>query len=536
MRTFNYSTNKKIRDTNYSEAFNIKELSLMDIKFLKEAAFGSGKAPFIVKKLAIVISKRLGINITPSLLGIPYRNSEGKFIGFLCGVGNRAIQFNFFKIQSDVLHSIDIFQKQDDLIPDRTVNLMGFNIIQVLPLVIDAISGEYNQYDESVTDCEKDNLTEARRKVKDMVIIWLNNSPDIITDITQGKSLEYKKLIPEFHKYIKQAFGSNKSDTSEGSLQWNINQAINTGQVNGLNSSQFNVPTVSVERGRKNDLEDLSPELLALYNEIMDPAKSSMQIFEDIEDATSQLIKTTKDNHHNSEIPGMFIHGKAGVGKTYTVLEVFDREGVSPIMIDSPLQGYKQFFRVIANNRDGRVLIFDDNDTVLQHPTVIAALKKFLEPSPRGDYRKMSIEDELDIGTSEPLTGELVFTSKIIFISNMSEAQIEKNEHLKAIKSRLSQLWFNVYFTADEILSLIKTKLTSLKLSDENLTDEMRFEVFDFVSDLSKIKSSSMQINVDNFNFRSFNACLSYRTAFPDNSSWKKRTIKVLSNITKRVK
>jgi hypothetical protein len=490
------------------------ETETLNESTFKEAAFKAGKALLVSQKLAKFLSKKLGIKIGVSPVPEKVVTSYGKFDGYFSFMSNgRSLRFNFLAGKSDLLHSIDSFLSAGDLTPEVTIDLKGFNIVQVANIVVDVINGEWHRYTEAVT-LEGDKLQEARRTIMDMVGDWINNTDDIAIAIERG-TIKYEQETDNFIAYIRDTFGSSKTSITPGSLQWNCRTAIENGLTNINMGSAKKIPTVDVKKGGTFKQLIKDPELQALYDEIVDPARRVVNMQEDYE-ADIRLIASGSD-----ALPGLFVHGKAGVGKTYTVEKIFNEEGIKPIMIDTPIGQYKNFYKIVWDNAEDEIIVIDDNDTVLANEKVVGLLKKLLESKP---VRIIDFNPPMKVD-GETLEGEIQCTSKFIFITNFGMDYVNSSPHLKAIKSRLKAGWHTIDYSSEEMMTLIKDKLFFLGKDIPGVTDPIREEVFEFVNSISPV------INVDEFDFRTFQGALGYRVGLGEaggGREWKRRTMTML--------
>jgi hypothetical protein len=138
--------------------------------------------------------------------------------------------------------------------------------------------------------------------------------------------------------------------------------------------------------------------------------------------------------------PSAVITGEGGLGKTYTVKETLAKCGIedlTAVMAEAEesygegyvmVKGYstaKGLYRTLFEN-NGSIIVFDDCDSILKDPTALNILKGALDSY---DTRWVSWNSEMKESDDLPRTFE--FTGSIIFISNMSQDQIDQ-----AVRSR----------------------------------------------------------------------------------------------------
>ena len=490
---------------------------------LDEAAFRAGKAADVAQKIGRVLSRRLMTKIGVSPVPEQFVVKGEKFDGYLAFVGSkRALRFNFTQGSSDILHSIDEFRSADDLVPEVTINLLGYNIIQVLDMVVDVIDGEWHRYEES-SSYRKVGKRKFFEKITLSVMAghWLTDNPDIAMTAVKGK-LRFSDYIEEFITYIQSKFNSSKNKITAGALQYNVKIAIEEGLVSKVNPIEAkNIGSVTVEKGVEPSkfLED--PELKALYGKVFDDESSkALEALQYLEEDAIRIAEMSP------ALPGIFIHGKAGVGKTQTLMDVFSEKGVNPVMIDVPIGRWDNFLQVIWENPTGKIIVFDDNDTILQNEKVVGLLKKLLDSKP---VRKIEINPPKKLPSGDVAEGEVIFTSKIVFVSNYMLKDIEKNPHLSAIKSRLKGAFHFINFTPKELTSVIRERISGFAKNVPGASESIVKETLEFVESIQSI------IKPEDFDFRVFNYCVGFRVAAEEvgTNMWKKRILKMVHDPSK---
>lgn len=492
-------------------------------KKFDEASFRAGKAAEVAQKIGRVISRRLMTKIGVSPVPEQFLMKGERFDGYFAFVGTkRALRFNFKKGSSDVLQSIDEFRSADDLTPEVNINLMGYNIIQVIDMVIDVINGEWHRYEESSSRRRHGRKRlDERMKLSAMVGQWLSDNPDIALTAVKGK-LRFSDYTENFLTYIKTKFNSSKSKITAGSLQYNAKLAIEDGLVPKINPNEAkNIGSISVEKGVEPQKFLENPELKALYGQVFDDeATNAIEALQFLEEDAIRIANMSPG------LPGLFIHGKAGVGKTKTLMDVLKKKGVSPVMIDIPIGRWDNFLQVVWENPEGKVIVFDDNDTILQNEKVVGLLKKLLDSNP---VRTLEVNPAKKLPSGEIAEGEIVFTSKIVFVSNYMLKDIEKSPHLSAIKSRLKGAFHFINFTPKELTTIIRERISGFAKNVPGATDNIVSETLDFVESIQSI------IKPEDFDFRVFNYCVGFRVAAEEvgSSMWKKRILKMVHDPSK---
>ena len=118
------------------------------------------------------------------------------------------------------------------------------------------------------------------------------------------------------------------------------------------------------------------------------------------------------------------VSGKGGLGKSFTLQKVLEEKGLEEDIDYAVIKGYstsKAMYRKLFEN-NGKVVVFDDCDSVLQDKISLNILKGALD-----SYDKRIIHWASEgFGSTEDLPTCFEFTGQIIFISNMERAKIDQ--------------------------------------------------------------------------------------------------------------
>lgn len=249
-------------------------------------------------------------------------------------------------------------------------------------------------------------------------------------------------------------------------------------RVLDIKKGTYEIPKTTPEEKRNNNtLEDK----LAWFNETM----------EDIEEVTRSIA---------AGAPGMnslLITGRAGTGKTFNVEKALEKEGLVQDEDYFKLQGsiskiemYRKFYQF----KDGKVIVFDDADSVFGDPESRNILKAALDSKPvrRVSYAKMlgtlydpkQYEDDPEGEVKELDNGKIPqyfeFSSRVIFISNLSK---EKADPDGAIRSR--SILINVDPDDETLMARIRKLLPIFEPKEMPL--EEKEEIFDFIANAGDV-------------------------------------------------
>lgn len=198
----------------------------------------------------------------------------------------------------------------------------------------------------------------------------------------------------------------------------------------------------------------------------------------------NQLIKMTIEADNNACI----VCGPAGIGKTFQVMDNLQKAGKKPGIDYTVTKGHLSplaLYALMHDNRD-KTLIFDDCDSIFKNDISENLLKAALDSY---DRRTICWNSRLmGTGIMEGYDSEFDFTGKIIFISNMSQSQMnpalvsramvldlnmskaDVMEHIENLNPVINRMVPKK--TRDEVMTFLKDNVDQIK--DMNLRTLMK--------------------------------------------------------------
>lgn len=214
------------------------------------------------------------------------------------------------------------------------------------------------------------------------------------------------------------------------------------------------------------------------------------QKFEFLSDLTNMVV--------HDMTPSMIVSGQGGLGKTYSVLQCVEEAGLEPLEWVH-FKGYstpRGLYNTLYDN-NGKLIIFDDCDSILENSTSLNILKSALDSY---DFRKISWMSKMNKNDEYPQQFE--FTGRIIFISNKTKESIDG-----AVLSR--SLVVDLSMTAQEKIERMDFILPNILPSYSN---EIKEDALGFLN--------TYKDNIDdNLNLRTLIMVAKMRKSFP--SKWK---------------
>jgi hypothetical protein len=164
--------------------------------------------------------------------------------------------------------------------------------------------------------------------------------------------------------------------------------------------------------------------------------------------------------------PSLIIVGEGGLGKTHSVSQSIDITGLQDHEFVF-FKGYstaRGLYNTLYDN-NGKLIIFDDCDSVLEDKVAVNILKSALD-----SYETRTISWMAKMNKNDEYPQHFDFTGRIIFISNKSKSSIDG-----AILSR--SLTVDLTMTPDEKIERMTTILPNIlpEYSDEVKTEALNF-------------------------------------------------------------
>ena len=123
----------------------------------------------------------------------------------------------------------------------------------------------------------------------------------------------------------------------------------------------------------------------------------------------------------NDITPSLLVLGQAGLGKTHSVTKTIEENGLSEkdYIFFKGYSTARGLYNTLFDN-NGKLIVFDDCDSVLEDKVAINILKSALDSY---DRRTISWMAKMTKGDEYP--NQFDFTGRIIFISNKSKDKID---------------------------------------------------------------------------------------------------------------
>jgi hypothetical protein len=176
--------------------------------------------------------------------------------------------------------------------------------------------------------------------------------------------------------------------------------------------------------------------------------------------------------------PSLIVTGEGGLGKTHSVLSVINEKGLENYQYHT-IKGYstaRGLYNTLYDN-NGKLIIFDDCDSVLEDKVAINILKSALD-----SYETRKITWSARMNKNDEYPQDFNFTGSIIFISNKSRNSIDD-----AILSR--SLTVDLSMTSDE-------KIERMQHIIDNILPEYPINVKEDALNYLNSRKDDVQLNL----------------------------------------
>jgi hypothetical protein len=202
--------------------------------------------------------------------------------------------------------------------------------------------------------------------------------------------------------------------------------------------------------------------------------------------------------------PSLIVVGEGGLGKTHSINQSLQRNALEgdDYMVFKGYSTARGLYNALYDN-NGKIIIFDDCDSILEDKVALNILKSALD-----SYERRTISWMAKMNKSDEYPQQFDFTGGIIFISNKSRESIDG-----AILSR--SLVVDLTMTFDEKISRMQHILPNI-MSDYTL--EVKQDALNFLKTQKE----------GNINFRTLIMVSKVRVSFPE--GWKDMATYMMMN------
>lgn len=480
--------------------------SFNSLRHYKEA-IGKESINKAIVNVCSLVSKRIQKPISVSNYSFDYTNASGDFTGVLCPVGkDQAIRFNWkLNGNSANVESISFWLSLKKINPTHELNTEKIPLVKLIDIISEIFltgkSGTYSILSETL-------------KMKEDVNILSQTKGQVSVDISKTLSAWATDVFNSSNNFTKALEEYRMKDLFTNYMNWyNELPEKDLDRYKFVNQSTFlnylgkymNQNGIENKFSRKVQVSRASAEMMKVE-------KSKEKDFKDMlysltaEDKFTMLEAMVRSVAKGIR-PGFMVIGREGTTKTTHVVEALEKENVSYVPVSGGgAKNARALFEILAkHNKKGRIILFDDADTILSDKSCINMLKTATDTTQAyGGKRIISYVDNKHTVNATKNKAQIVFESGIIIISNLPKQKIDK-----ALQSRLTPL--EISFSKEEMLDLLKNKLESIY---PDIPINYKLDVWNFINE--------ELYNISDLDFRRFMSAVAWRVSYGNDPSWKR--------------
>jgi hypothetical protein len=232
-------------------------------------------------------------------------------------------------------------------------------------------------------------------------------------------------------------------------------------------TAAISVPTVVTAEGVS--------EVLPLE---VEPEKSDEDLADEIRDRFASLTRFAEVSV-DGKLRSLIVSGNAGIGKTYTLEDIFERAAEDSKILYKSVKGYVRatgLYKLMWDNRhENCVILFDDADSIFQDEVALNLLKSALDTTRRRRVSWLS-EKSFKDEAGEDIPDSFDFCGCIIFVTNLNFDRMSKTNnrlapHFQALISRSFYIDLNLLSAREMMIRVEDVIQNSSILSSMGLSE-----------------------------------------------------------------
>jgi len=203
-------------------------------------------------------------------------------------------------------------------------------------------------------------------------------------------------------------------------------------------------------------------------------------------------------------VRGMVVTGPPGVGKTYGVEQVLEKDSLFDVMASRPLRhtfikgamSALGLYSKLYEYKDSKnILVLDDCDSILFNEDALNILKAALDSCKN---RRISWNTDSHLLRREGVPSQFEFNGSVIFITNLKFDNMRSTkikDHLDAIMSRCHYLDLTLDTTRDKIMRIKQIARDGGLFDTKGLTKIQEEEIIEFmIEKQDKLREVSLRM------------------------------------------
>jgi len=261
--------------------------------------------------------------------------------------------------------------------------------------------------------------------------------------------------------------------------------------------TEFNNPKIRVRVDMQEQVTELEGSAGKVVTETDEEAIERIaERFSILEEMTGATI--------DGVVRGMVVTGPPGVGKTFGVEQVLEKDSLFDVMADKPLRhtfvkgamsAIGLYSTLYKYSDPKNIVILDDCDSILFNEDALNILKAALDS---GQKRRISWNSDSHFLRREGVPSEFEFKGSVIFITNLKFDNVRSTkikDHLDAIMSRCHYLDLTLDTARDKILRIKQIARDGGLFDKKGLSKQQEVEIIDFmVENQTKLREISLRM------------------------------------------
>lgn len=320
-------------------------------------SFRTASIASTISKILDVLNEDSGDFTASAALTFSFSRKGKRLEGYYAFGSSRVLRFEFYK---DQLASVSVWNIGDSLgeKPRFIVQIRSSEALDAAKQIAEAITSGGASAEPTLEEAKEFHSTALQEAAKEDIKRFVDEQGD-----TGGS------FSGMYRSYLKWAEQNGLRPVSDSTFISNL-RAIRGRTGVGISSQ---TPAVRVVPGVPDDAAPEPPEYDDFELEVLN--NTVLYKYEMMAEITKRIV-TWDPLYKNA-----FIYGVGGVGKTFTVEQIVSKfakpEGVETFK--GAISGFTGLLQIMWENRQKKVIIFDDNDGLLDNANALNMLKVAME-------------------------------------------------------------------------------------------------------------------------------------------------------------